>query len=53
MEYEERDITADPAALDDLRERGLMTTPITLVSQDVIVGFNEPRLREALGIPKG
>jgi glutaredoxin-like protein NrdH len=50
IQFEDRNITADPGALDELRKLHLMTTPVTKVGEVVIVGFDEENLRKELGI---
>ncbi|HJZ13744.1 MAG TPA: glutaredoxin domain-containing protein [Acidobacteriota bacterium] len=47
--FEEKDITKDAAALEELQKRRLLTTPVILVNGDVIVGFDQNRLQELLG----
>jgi glutaredoxin len=49
-QFEDRNIAADPAALDELRKLHVMTTPVTKVGDEVIVGFDEEKLRKELGI---
>ncbi len=48
--FEERDVSSDEAALAELQRRGLMTTPVTLIDDDVVVGFDQSRLAKLLGI---
>ena len=48
--FEDRDITKDPAALKELQERRLMTTPVILVDNEVVVGFDQSKLKELLGL---
>jgi glutaredoxin len=48
--FEERDVSADEAALDELQRRGLMTTPVTLVDDEVVVGFDQAKLSKLLAI---
>ncbi len=48
--FEERDVSSDEAALGELQRRGLMTTPITLIDDKVVVGFDRAQLAELLGI---
>ena len=48
--FEERDVSKDPAALDELSSLGLMTTPVTVIDGQNVVGFDEKRLRELLAI---
>jgi len=45
--FEERDITQDEAALAELEKLGLMTTPVTVIGEEVIVGFDQQRIRAA------
>lgn len=46
--FTERDISADPKALDDLTARGFFATPVTLIDGEAVVGFNRPRLEQLL-----
>jgi glutaredoxin len=48
IQFDDRDITKDPSAILELRKLGFMTTPVTVVEDKVIVGFDEPKLDEAL-----
>jgi glutaredoxin len=48
IQFDDRDITNDPSAILELRKLGFMTTPVTVVEDKVIVGFDEPKLDEAL-----
>lgn len=50
IEYTERNIAADETALNDLEKLGYMTTPVTLVNGEAVVGFNLPKLRNLLQI---
>lgn len=36
--------------MSELQALGVLSTPVTVIGDEVIVGFNEPRLREILGI---
>jgi glutaredoxin len=42
--FEERDITKDEAALEELQRLGLMTTPVTLVDEETVVGFDVKKM---------
>ncbi len=53
VEFTERNIAADPAALAELEQRGYMTTPVTLVDGEVVVGFDRARLERLLGTETG
>ncbi len=46
--FEERDVSSDESALAELQRRGPMTAPVTLVDEEVVVGFDEKRLSELL-----
>ena len=48
--FEERDVSSDEEALEELQKRGLMTTPVTLIDDGVVVGFDRAKLTELLGI---
>jgi len=50
IEFEERDVSKDEAALDELQQRGLMTTPVTLIDGDAVVGFDRAKLAKLLGL---
>jgi glutaredoxin len=46
--FEDRDITKDPSALLELQKLGFLTSPVTVVGDKVIVGFDVRKLDEAL-----
>ena len=48
--FEERDVSSDETALDELQKRGLMTTPVTLVDDEAVIGFDSARLATLLGL---
>jgi len=50
IEFEERDVSKDEAALDELQQRGLMTTPVTLIDGEAVVGFDRAKLVKLLGL---
>ena len=50
IEFEERDISKDEAALEELQKRGLMTTPVTLIDDNAVVGFDRAKLAKLLGL---
>ena len=43
-------MSKDEAALDELQKLRLMTTPVTLVDGEVVVGFDQGRLSKLLGV---
>ncbi|HEV2248233.1 MAG TPA: glutaredoxin family protein [Terriglobia bacterium] len=48
--FSERDVSSDETALDELQKRGLMTTPVTLVDDEAVIGFDSARLARLLGV---
>ena len=48
IEFVDRNIAADPAALSELEKLGYMTTPVTLVDGEVVVGFDAQKLSRLL-----
>ena len=46
--YTEKDVIADQAALTELEEIGVLTTPVTVIDGQIIVGFDRKKLEEAL-----
>jgi glutaredoxin-like protein NrdH len=49
IQYDDHDITKEPGAIVELQRLGFMTTPVTVVGDKVIVGFDQMKLEEALG----
>jgi len=48
--FEERDVSKDESALEELQRRGLMTTPVTLIDDEVVVGYDQKKLASLLGL---
>ena len=48
IEFDDRDITKDPSAISELQKLGFLTTPVTVVGDKVVVGFDVAKLDEAL-----
>jgi glutaredoxin len=46
VEFTERDVTQDEAALAELEALGVLTTPVTLLGKQVIVGFDPVKLEQ-------
>ena len=42
--FEIRDIINDKSAMDELVRLGVLTTPVTLIDGEVVVGFNRNKL---------
>jgi glutaredoxin len=48
IKFDDRDITKDPSAILELEKLGFKTSPVTVVDDKVIVGFDPGKLDEAL-----
>lgn len=46
--FADRDVTRDPAAFEELQKLKAMTTPVTVIGDTVIVGFDTDKIDEAL-----
>ena len=45
-DFTQRDISQDEEALAELLDLGVMTTPVTVVGGEVVVGFDRKKLQE-------
>ena len=50
IQFSERNVADDERALADLEKLGYMTTPVTLIGDEVVVGFDQQKLTELLGL---
>ena len=48
--FEDHDVSQNAAALDELQKLGFMTTPVTTVDGEVVVGFDQEKLTSLLGV---
>jgi glutaredoxin len=48
--FTDRDITSDDTALAELEKLGVMTTPVTVVDGERVVGYDIDRLKTLLGV---
>ena len=48
IEFTDRNIAVDQAALDELEKLGYMTTPVIVVDGEVVVGFDRDKLQTLL-----
>jgi len=48
IEFTEIDISKDKTAIRQLEELGVMTTPVTLVDGEIVIGLDKPKLEELL-----
>jgi len=49
ISFEERDVAANPNALEELKRLRAMTTPVTVIGNQVVIGFDPDKLDAALG----
>jgi glutaredoxin 3 len=47
--FQDRDITRDPAALQELKKIGFMTTPVIQIDGSTVVGFDQAKIDALLG----
>lgn len=48
IEFAERNVSTDAAARDELRNLGFAATPVTLIGDEKIVGYNKRKIEAAL-----
>ena len=48
IEYTDRNVAADESALAELERLGFMTTPVTVVDGEVVIGFDRAKLEKLL-----
>ena len=48
IDYIDKNIAADETALAELEKLGYMTTPVTLVDGEVVIGFDRSKLETVL-----
>ena len=48
IEFTERNVAEDESALSELEQLGVMTTPVTVIDGEVVVGFDRERLNALL-----
>ncbi len=51
IEFVDRNIAADEVALNELEKFGYMTTPVTVIDGQVVVGFDRDKLQKLLETP--
>jgi len=47
--FVERDIVSDEEAYRELENLGIMTTPVVLIDDQIVVGFDARKIEELLG----
>jgi glutaredoxin len=51
INFTERNVVADENALEELQKLGYMTTPVTVIDDEVVVGFDREKLEKLLKTP--
>ena len=51
IDFVDRNIAADETALAELEKLGYMTTPVTVIDGQVVVGFDRDKLQRLLETP--
>ncbi|MCH7842920.1 MAG: glutaredoxin family protein [Chloroflexi bacterium] len=47
--FVEKDVLNDKSAMNELLKIGVLTTPVTVIDGEVVVGFDRARFEELLG----
>jgi glutaredoxin 3 len=48
VQFTDRDVTKDESAFEELKQLHAMTTPVTLIGREVIIGFDTDKFDRAL-----
>lgn len=49
VKFIERDVSKDENAVNELKKMGIMTTPVTTIDGEMVVGFDQQKLEQLLG----
>jgi glutaredoxin 3 len=50
VQFVEKNVRADKAALKELLDQGFQSTPVTIIDGQSVVGFDQAKLVELLGL---
>ena len=50
IEFVEKNVRADKAALKELIDMGYQSTPVTIIDGEAVVGFDQLKIMELIGI---
>ena len=50
MPFTDRDISTDESAMADLEKLGVMTTPVTVIDGQTVIGYDVPRFKTLLDL---
>jgi glutaredoxin 3 len=49
LTYEEIDVSKDPEALEEMKQKtGQMGVPVTVIGEEVVIGYDKKKLQKAL-----
>ena len=48
IDYIERDVSVNEEAFEELSKLGFMTTPVTVIGDEVVIGFDKKKLEDLL-----
>jgi glutaredoxin 3 len=51
INFIERNVVTDENALEELQKLGYLTTPVTVIDDEVLVGFDRDKLQKLLKTP--
>ncbi len=47
--FTERDLSKDDEAMKELQKMGVMTTPVTTIDGEIVIGFDQKKFEQLLG----
>ncbi len=50
IEFEERNVAADEGAFAELEKIGVLSTPVTVIDGEAVIGFDRAKLERLLGV---
>jgi glutaredoxin 3 len=50
VQFVEKNVRADKAALKELLDQGFQSTPVTIIDGQSVIGFDQAKLTELLGL---
>jgi len=50
FDYEERNVTENPAYFEDLHKEGMFSTPVVYINGEAFIGYRPNKMKKALGI---
>jgi thioredoxin reductase (NADPH) len=52
ISFEERNVTENPAYMDELAKLGIFTSPVAIIGETPVVGFRPNKMSELLGLAR-